>query len=155
MPGMPRALEVNRRKEGTEMVLGVRKDQTPKESCEQAYRNFSARKDHLRETAWRFLEDVRRRMSAGAPEAERIVNLIIRDWQSVRPHTRAGKIGYDPFSQATETFDPSRWRDVDYAAGLHLALRDCGESFEAAQTLYNRLSPDERRELFPDGGLKP
>jgi hypothetical protein len=44
---------------------------------------------------------------------------------------------------------------VDYAAGLYLALRNCGESFEAAQTLYNRLSPDERRELFPDGGLKP
>ncbi len=43
----------------------------------------------------------------------------------------------------------------DYAAGLDLALRNCGESFEAAQTLYNRLSPDERRERFPNGGLKP
>jgi hypothetical protein len=44
--------------------------------------------------------------------------------------------------------------DVD-AAGLHLALLDCNEAFEAAHTLCNRLSPDERRELFPDGGLKP
>ena len=137
------------------MVLGVRKDQTPKEACEQAYHKFLARKNHLHETAWRFFEDVRKRMLAWAPEAERIVNLIIHDWRSVRPHTRAGKIGYDPFSQATETFDPTRWRDADYAAGLDWALRNCGESFEAAQTLYNRLSPDERRERFPNGGLKP
>jgi hypothetical protein len=137
------------------MVLGVRKDHTPKEACEQAYRKFLARKDHLHETARRFFEDVRKRMSVRAPEAKRIVNLIVHDWQSVRPHTRAGKIGYDSFSQAAETFDPSRWRDVDCATGLHLALRGCGESFEAAQTLYNRLSPDERRELFPNGGLKP
>jgi hypothetical protein len=109
----------------------------------------------LHETAWRFLEDVRKRTPKRADEAERIVNLIVGDWQSVRPHTRAGKIGYDPFSQATETFDPIHWLDVDYAAGLHLALRGCGEAFEAAQTLCNTLSPDERRELFPDGGLKP
>ena len=136
------------------MVQGVRRDRTPKESCEEAYRKFLARKDYLRRTAWRFLEDVRKRTPKRADEAERIVNLIVGDWQSVRPHTQAGKIGYDPFSQATETFDPVDWLDVD-AAGLHLALLACSEAFEAAQTLYNRLSPDERRELFPDGGLKP
>jgi hypothetical protein len=75
----------------------------------------------MHEAAWRFLGDVRKRMPKRADEAERIVKLIIGDWQSLRSHTRAAKIGYDPFSQATETFDPVHWLDVD-AAGLHLAL---------------------------------
>jgi hypothetical protein len=136
------------------MVQGVRSDRTPKESYEEAYCKFLARKDYLRETAWRFLEDVRKRMPQRGKEAKRIMDLIIDDWQKVRPHARAGKIEFDPFRQATDTFDPSRWRDVD-PDGLHSALVSCGEAFEVAQTLYNRLSPDERRELFSDGGLKP
>jgi hypothetical protein len=51
------------------MVQGVRSDRTPKESYEEAYRKFLARKDYLRETAWRFLEDVRKRMPQREKEA--------------------------------------------------------------------------------------
>jgi hypothetical protein len=88
-------------------------------------------------------------MSARTPEARRIVNLIIDDRQSVRPHNQAGKMGFDPFSQATETFDPFigwTWTQADCIRPFA-----CGQVFEALQTLHNRLSPDERREGFPDG----
>jgi len=92
-------------------------------------------------------------MLNGAHEAERIVNLIVDHRRNIRPHARAGKIQFDPFSQSAEIFNPSHWLDVD-AARLHSALVNCGDAFETAYMAYKRLKRDEQKELFPDG-LKP
>lgn len=138
------------------MVQGIDKPLTPKEQCKDDYRKFSKVKNRLHEAAWRFLRNVKlkkRIPKADHDEAERIVNLIVGDWQKVRPHA-IRKMGVDdPFAQATETFNPSHWLDVD-ATTLHSALVECGERFKTVRGIYKRLRPDEQKELFPDG-LKP
>jgi len=135
------------------MVQGVGRSQTKKERCQEEYQKFLKLKNQLHDTARQFLRDVQRRMPTRVQEAERIMNLIIGDWQRVRPHARAKKIGFDSFSWSVETFNPGDWSDVD-AARLYSALLACGDAFETAHTLYNGLSPGEQKELFPDG-LKP
>jgi hypothetical protein len=114
------------------MVQGVGRLQTKKERCAEEYRKFLELKNRLHDTARQFLRDVQRRMPAQTHEpAERIVKLIIDDWQRVRPHVRAKEIGFDSFSWSVETFNPGDWSDVD-AARLHSALLGCGEAFEKA-----------------------
>jgi hypothetical protein len=137
------------------MVLGVGKDQTATERCREDYRKFLEMKARLHETVWQFLRDVQMRMRdvKAIEEAKRIVDLIIDDWQKVRPYAHTGKIGFDPFSQATETFYSGDWRDVN-AGSLHSTLIACGDMFDDVRTGYDRLSPEEKEEAIP-GGLKP
>jgi hypothetical protein len=135
------------------MVPGVDKRQTPAELCKKKYRRFLGLKGRLRQAAWEFLTQVHKRILAREPDAKLIVDLIAADWQKVRPKTRETKMAFDPFSQATKTFDTGDWSGVD-AGGLHLALVTCGEAYVTVHSFYNRLLPEEKEEAIP-GGLNP
>jgi hypothetical protein len=126
------------------------KRQSQKDLAKADYQTYLAFKNRLHEAAGHFLDRVHRRALGRVQVADQIVKLIIDDWRKVRPHSASGTMGFDPFKQAVQVFDPNHWRDVD-PMPLEWALVDCGQAFKAVQRRYKRLSPDDQKEAFPDG----
>ena len=76
--------------------------------------------------------------------------LIVHAWRKVRPYNTPRRIGWDPFQELAEIFNPSLWVEVD-ATPLHAALRDCGEAYKRAHTRYANLTLEDRLDAFPNG----
>ena len=109
------------------------KAKTPKELAIAEYRIYLRIKNELHEAARRFLRDIRSKAPDRIAEADRIVVLIVHAWRKVRPYGSPQRIGWDPFQELAEIFNPSLWVEVD-ATPLHAALCDCGEAYKRART---------------------
>ena len=129
------------------------KAQTPKELAIAEYRVYLRIKNELHEVARRFLLDIRSKAPDRIAEADRIVVLIVHAWRHVRPYGAPQRIGWDPFEELAEIFNPSLWVEVD-AAPLHAALFECGEAYKRTRTRYKKLTLKDGLDAFPNG-LKP
>ena len=129
------------------------KTQTSKELAIAEYGVYLRIKNELHEVARRFLRDIRSKAPDRIAEADRIVVLIVHAWRQVRPYGAPQRIGWDPFEELAEIFNPRLWLEVD-ATPLHAALCDCGEAYKRARTRYTKLTLKDGLDAFPNG-LKP
>jgi len=83
--------------------------------------------------------------------------ILERHWASVRPSTARGSMT-KIFTDTADTvvFDPANWADIiDDPMAIVRGLENCRQAYLTLRGLYEELSPEEQKTLFPDGLPEP
>jgi len=78
-------------------------------------------------------------------------------WASVWPSTARGSMT-KIFTDTADTvvFDPANWADIiDDPMAIVRGLENCRQAYLTLRGLYEELSPEEQKTLFPDGLPEP
>ena len=88
----------------------------------------------------------------------KLADLILEGhWASARLSTARGSMT-KIFADTADTviFDPANWADIiDDPMAIPRGLENCRQAYRSLRDLYEALSPEEQKTLFPDGLPEP
>ena len=125
-------------------------------ACKAAKEDFDA---SLKQLRFKLLGAKGQVEAKARDEAQRaafakLADLILEGhWSSARLSAARGSMT-KIFADAADTviFDPANWADIiDDPMAIPRGLENCRQAYRSLRDLYEALSPEEQKTLFPDG----
>jgi hypothetical protein len=129
-------------------------------TCKAAKEDFTA---SLKQLRFRVLSAKSQVEAKARDEPQRAAFAMLADlileghWARVRPSTARGSMTKILADTAdTVVFNPENWVDViDDPRAIARGLENCRQAYLTLRGLYEELSPEEQKTLFPDGLPQP